>query len=107
MEEYKNYINIDKIILLSKFYIYGLYLEELNSFIEIYNLEKYKDKINLFIEENQKHIDYYSDNFRIAIKDSETNAIYDYRRSKGCCGFVDEEIVLKDKTILIGFNFGH
>jgi hypothetical protein len=107
LEEFSNYLNINKIKILLKFYIYGLYLEELYSFIEIFDLQDCKNKIYLWIKDNQKYIDYYSDNFRIAIKDDETNLIYNYRKSKGCCGFVDEEIIFKDKTILIGFNFGH
>lgn len=49
------------------------------------------------------------DNFRIAEKeDSIYVDIYMRLASKGCCGFLDEEIVAKDGMVfLIGFNYGH
>ena len=51
---------------------------------------------------------YYSDNYRVALKDN-LDEVKEYKRAqkKGCCGFFDEEYVINNKTYLIGFNYGH
>lgn len=51
----------------------------------------------------------YVDNVRRATKGNfEEEAVYEKKRSNGCCGFVDVELVCSDGTILLyGFNYGH
>ena len=50
----------------------------------------------------------YADNLRIARKGNviEENYYMD-NYNKGCCGYYDNEIVVGDTVIKIGFNYGH
>lgn len=47
------------------------------------------------------------DNFRISV-DGKQDERYEQQRRNGCCGFFDDEIVLRSgKHVKIGFNYGH
>jgi hypothetical protein len=53
------------------------------------------------------------DNYRVALKgDALQEKDYEKRIDQGCCGFYDEEIVVRKllffkRTFLVGFNYGH
>jgi hypothetical protein len=47
------------------------------------------------------------DNFRLSV-DGKNDENYNNAHSNGCCGFYDDEIILKSGTVVkFGFNFGH
>lgn len=47
------------------------------------------------------------DNFRFSV-DGKQDELYELKRKSGCCGFFDDEIILKSgKHVKIGFNYGH
>lgn len=48
------------------------------------------------------------DNIRVALKSSSDSvSLYEKASENGCCGYMDKELVIKDKTYLIGCNYGH
>jgi len=49
----------------------------------------------------------YSDNLRISDGSAIDEAIYFVTKATGCCGFYDDEVIVKGKKYKIGFNYGH
>lgn len=96
-------INKDYIYLICKYILFGLSsIEEIFDFSNYLGVnfdKKYLQKIN------DEHS--FTDNFRICIESEDFNDIYNFRKFKGCCGFYDDKIKIKNKTLLFGFNFGH
>lgn len=49
-----------------------------------------------------------TDGHRVArVGDSEAEKTYEEVRANGCCGFVDETLVVDGVLYLVGFNYGH
>lgn len=64
--------------------------------------------IKTFYATMKKYKTDYEDNFRMAEKGNiEQENIYNKNMKRGCCGSVDEEVVINNKVYLIGFNYGH
>lgn len=52
--------------------------------------------------------DPYIDNHRFAyVSDKHAMKLYRIKRSKGCCGSFDQEILVKGRKAMIGCNYGH
>jgi len=48
------------------------------------------------------------DNFRLARSNNLRQvAFFNYRRSQGCCGSFNEQVVLDGENFLLGWNYGH
>lgn len=102
-----DYINLDRIDFIIRYYDSGLYIDEVLTTIEKeFNLydKKVFEKISKELEKDRYN---YSDNYRVAIENGKFNKIYNHRRARGCCGFYDEKFLIKDKVVLVGYNCGH
>lgn len=48
------------------------------------------------------------DNGRLAYLDDPISMKeYEKKKAEGCCGFIDEEIVIGGRNAIIGCNYGH
>lgn len=48
------------------------------------------------------------DNYRFAFKDdAAAMARYEDRKSEGCCGFADRDVIVDGREALVGCNYGH
>lgn len=94
-------IKQDDLKMIIKYYNSGIYHDQIEKFCEFLNVEMDK---NLLKEYNESE---YTDNIRICIKNGQFQDFYNYRRSKGCCGFFDKEFTYKKDLVCFGFNFGH
>lgn len=50
----------------------------------------------------------YADNFRVALAaDAWQKTAYEFVRRTGCCGYLEEEVVIDGELFWIGCNYGH
>jgi hypothetical protein len=65
------------------------------------------EEIQAFIDNEIKDLECV-DNIRVALSSNpESVLLYEEARGNGCCGYMDKELVINNKTYLVGCNYGH